>query len=115
MKKRVNFKNKIEEHFGISFAEFVSKNFTLGMTREDCTRVIWDMSNDVLKPKSSTIWNYVKAGISDGTITGFDFVKKKTVQKRERIIIKESAKPTVVIPDKLMIKFVCSCGKEGWK
>jgi len=105
------FKNKIEEFFQMSFSEFVSKNFKMGMTRVECCNLIGQLSNGKVSPKTSTVWNYVKQGIKNGEITDFDFCGRKSKGNKKSKSIK--VPKTIIVAhknQKTVITFTCQCG-----
>jgi hypothetical protein len=70
--------SRLENQFGLTFPEIVSKHFQIGMSRYECTAILndltgWKDEEGKAFFKQATIWNMVKAGIQFGLIKDFDF------------------------------------------
>ena len=87
---------KLEEYFGIPFHKIVEKYFTLGMSRYKCSQILTELTNGSITVKHATLWNCVKRGITNGSITEFDFrTPKNNSIKKVRTISKTKKKKKI--------------------
>jgi len=109
--KKDSTREKLEEHTGQDFWDWLRKDFTKCKSKEEVCERIFSKTDEKISISPTTLVNTIEKGIKNNEVKPEDFFAKWGETKKRK---KKGDSPVIVEAHKFPLKGVCkSCGHEG--